>query len=539
MLLLKTANDTEATAPSPPDRRRASRRTLVVLLTVGAGVLSGILLRLAQPSIDIGPIAFVGLIPLVVVSRSTRRGIVAGTACGLTYYGLLLSWVWPFAWFGWLMLVAPMALTYTVFGAVAGYTSKTKRSLATRVLVLPAIIVAGEWLWSLVPFGGFSWGQLGTSQHDISLTLATVAVGGVGLLTWLVGAVNILLARLVAEFWRCRRGFRGARAMLTPALGLGLVVVIFGVGWLMRPNSEASGSIDIGVVQANIWEHKVSGDTLYNAHLDATRAFREPVDLVVWGESSLKGQHANPGFGIEVRLAAHGTPVLANAIFPVDETETGGLDLFPTLGGDVEKSEPGGPRENRNVLIDEHGNLAWHYAKRHLVPFGEYVPFRDRLGFVGEIERVTPGVRAGTELGLFDIEGHTLGSLICFESTFPRYVRDTVSAGAEALVVTTNNASFGYSSLASQNTAIQQIRAVETHRPVVVAAISGPTASIDAQGRLLDQTGLFEQASVAWEVPTYTDETLYMRFGDWANVLAVLVLIGGGMFAARRWLVDR
>jgi len=190
---------------------------------------------------------------------------------------------------------------------------------------------------------------------------------------------------------------------------------------------------------------------------------------------------------------------------------------------------------NLNVLLRPDGTVEGTYAKRHLVPFGEYVPFRSALeGWVHALDRVPRDFKPGDRPGIFDIAGHKVATIICFESAFGYQVRPLVRDGAEVIVVSTNNRSYRRSANSAQHVAIGQIRAAETGRPVVQAAISGISAIIDANGVVHQRTALFDRRVLEATVTATTGETPYVRYGEWVIWSSGLLLAGVVVFAIRR-----
>ena len=189
------------------------------------------------------------------------------------------------------------------------------------------------------------------------------------------------------------------------------------------------------------------------------------------------------------------------------------------------------------MLFAPDGSVEGTYAKRHLVPFGEYVPFRARAR--GPRSACSTGSRAtsspATRPGIFEIAGHKVATVICFESAFGYQVRPLVHAGAEVIVVSTNNRSYERSANSAQHVAIGQMRAAETGRPVVQAAISGISAIIDANGVVHERTELFERTVLEATVTATTGETPYVRYGEWVDLgVARSWLLGAVAVALRR-----
>ena len=188
-------------------------------------------------------------------------------------------------------------------------------------------------------------------------------------------------------------------------------------------------------------------------------------------------------------------------------------------------------------MYEPDGRFQGKYSKQHLVPFGEYVPWRDTLGSIGELRQIPYDFEAGDETVVFRAGGHRVGSVICFESAFGSLVRDSVRKGAEVVVVSTNNRSYHRSGNSEQHLANSQMRAAETARPVLQASVSGISAVIDPDGTVHDTTGLFEKAIVSTTISTTTGETLYVRFGDWVVLgcaLALVVAAGVAVVRASR-----
>ncbi len=168
------------------------------------------------------------------------------------------------------------------------------------------------------------------------------------------------------------------------------------------------------------------------------------------------------------------------------------------------------------------------YSKQHLVPFGEYVPWggwpRDVIPALAA--QVAHDFTPGDKTVVFDTQGHRYGTVICFESAFAPLVRSSVRAGADVIVVSTNNRSYRHSALSVQHIAASQMRAAETARPVLHASVSGITGVIDASGKVVRTNPLFHNAVVQGRITAMTGETPYVRYGDWVVWGSGFVLLG-------------
>jgi apolipoprotein N-acyltransferase len=246
------------------------------------------------------------------------------------------------------------------------------------------------------------------------------------------------------------------------------------------------------------------------------------VDLIVLPESSLDAdprQDSGLDGALSGLAAGHHADVLAGGNTPAP-----GGRLYNTLFHyRPEPTSPGDPT----------GRTAELYSKRHLVPFGEYVPWRAALSFIEELQQVPTDYEPGPGPTVFAIGDHRVGALICFESAFPALARQYARRGADALVVATNNRSYRRSANSAQHLAMGQFRAAETGRPLLQAAISGITAVVDHTGRVRAETRLFEPTVLVGGVTTYEGRTPYTRAGEWV-VVASAVLLVAALVATRR-----
>lgn len=509
--LLAPTADAGVDTDLPPQQR--SRTDLA--RTIGLAALSGVALWAAQEPLGWAPLGFVALVPALLAATDGRRGVLAGAVTGFAYFGLLLNWVLVFGWFAWLPLVAALGVEMVAFCWLAGRMQRAGWARWRRLVVLPSALVTFEWVRDRWPLGGFTWGELGASQAPVGFTRAAAAVGGVALLTWLVAAANVAVADAIR---RVRARSLSDSSLWAPAAVVAAIAVVFTAAWLGRPSAAPSGSLAVGVVQANTFENtRVAPGDMIAAHLREMQSLvgaahdTGRLDLIVWGESSLLTADPTQALAARIVAASTGVPVLANASV----------------------LSPDGPTfENTTVLFTADGVDA-RYVKRHLVPFGERVPLRGYLDFIGSLSQVPRDAVAGTEAGIFEVDGVTLGTATCFETVFPDPARELVDRGASGLVFTTNNASFRRSAEPDQYLALTRLRATETHRAVTLAAVSGKSATIDPDGTIRDTTGLFTSETLRWDMPLQDDRTLFTRLGHWVAWASLAALVLGAVLYVR------
>lgn len=477
---------------------------------------SGVLLALAFPSFDLGPLALVALVPLLWAWRDATPGRAAayGFIFGLVYFSILLYWIWYFGPFAFVPLMAACAAYAALSGLLVGWLGRF--GLRSPWLVAAAWVVP-ETLRGRFPLGGFPWGEVGAALHDVPWARALASWGGVALVSFLVVVVNGLVLDGVLALRA------GHMTWVWRAVGgLVIVVIVSGAADAYRFEPTSTGRLRVALLQGNDRNRDLTlaerNTFLPQSHLALGASLRGPYDLIVFPESSLGDLDPQVDRGLRAQLVTlgrrHDADVLVNAVVEVPGTD----DRI----------------WNMNLLYEPDGTLQGRYAKEHLVPYGEYVPGRDLLGFVKALEQVPRDFKPGTKEALFDVRGHRVASIICFESAFSPLVRDFVRDGAELIVVSTNNRSYRRSSNAAQHLALSQMRAAETARPVLQASVSGISGVIDADGDVHQTTRLFRNQTVTAVVTTATGETPYVRFGDWVVAGSAVALVVAAVIGRRR-----
>jgi apolipoprotein N-acyltransferase len=499
-----------------------------------AALVSGALLAAAFPALDLGLLALVALVPLLLATETVRPRTAAalGYLAGLTFFGLHLLWIAQFlSWTGavaWLAWGALSAVEAAFFAAFFALVPATRPLGAWRLLVLPACWAVLELVRAYHPLGGFPWGLLAVSQHGGGplLPLARV-VGGFGLAAVIV-AVNLAVALWLRALGATARE-RSWRPKVAALVGLPLLVAgLLGARLAVPAAPAPSGPpLDVVVVQAGLrgGHGLAQGQTteqVFANHVRHTEALAGapggPPDLVVWGEGAADADPlTNPDRLAAVTRAARaaGAPILLGATTRLDATHLA----------------------TESLLFTSEGRLADRYQKRRLVPFGEFVPFGSVLG------RLIPATREGVpddkvpghRLEPLLIDGVPVGPLICWESAYPGDARQLTRGGARLLLVMTNNASFGTGSGPRQHLAAGQLRAVESGRTIVQAAVTGISAVIEPTGATRQETGLYQDTVIRVQAEQRTGVTPYVRFGRVVEAGLVGIMVGGLVLAGLLW----
>jgi apolipoprotein N-acyltransferase len=515
----------------------------VPTLRVAAAVLAGIAISLAFPGPDLGPVVFVALVPLLlaVETVSPRRAAALGYLAGFVFFALLILWIptdflaWTGAagWLAWLALAAAEACFVAVFAALV---PATRRLGGWRVLLLPACWATLELIRAHAPIGGFPWGILGVSQHAGGPLLPLARVVGAYGLSAVIIAVNFAIAAWLRGLapWLLARTRRPAGPAgtprtpgLLPALGWpALVVALVLVGLLAPAAPPPSGPpLRIVVVQAGLagghgLDRGATTEAVFDNFVRRTEALAggQPPDLVVWGEGSVDDDPlVNPDRLARIRQAAAavGAPLLVGA------TTNAGDGHFATEA----------------LEFTPAGQLADRYQKRRLVPFGEYVPMASLMGRLLPVTRegVPVDKLPGRSLEPMVVDGVRVGTIICWESAYAEDSRTLAREGAQMLLVSTNNASFGEGPASEQHLASSQLRAVEEGRTLVQAAVSGISAVIAPDGTASQRTGLYQQTTVRISVVPRNGLTLYARAGRLIEAAMIAVAVATAMVALLPW----
>lgn len=510
-------------------------------LAVGAAVLSGLLLLAAFPLIDQWWTAPLGVAVLALATH--RRGFWAGAGlgllAGLAFLVPLLAWTGLHVGAVWLILPVGEAAYLGLLGALSAWTSPVvDRWRWSWPVLIGCLWVLQEALRDRTPFGGFPWGRLAFSQADSPL-LRLAAVGGAPLVTFAVGVAGGLLALAAWSLWPGVRTPAAApggtvktpgRSVLTPALAVGLAVL-----WVLAPLAVPTAgptgrSVTVAVVQGNVprlgLEFNAQRRAVLDNHVDATLDLARRVgagaaarpDLVVWPENA---SDIDPLLNADARArideAAHavGVPIL--------------------VGGLLEG--PGNRVRNVGIVWLPDGGPSATYVKRHPVPFAEYMPLRPLARLLTDkADLVRSDFIAGPEPGVLTVGPATVGDVICFEVAYDIVVRDTVTGGADLLVVQTNNATFNAAE-ANQQLAMVRLRAVEHGRPALMASTVGVSAFVDSAGNVADATDFNTSAVIVRELRLSSARTIATTLGvapELGLVILAITAAGCAMWLRRR-----
>jgi len=489
--------------------------------------VAGLLGTAAFAPFGLWPLAFVSVAGLswAVAGRRSRAGALIGLVYGAGLFLPMLHWTATYVGaVPWLVLV----FSQTWYLALLGAALPVVQRMRFGAVFSAALWVGEEALRDRLPFGGFPWGRWAFSQARSPMKWFA-ALGGAPLVTFAVALTGTVLAAAVlrrrtpgepARRDLLRRGARLAVAGLVVLAGAGLA-------YPLRPDAQVGHSTTVAAVQGDVPDRGLEFNARRRQVLDnhVTQTMKLAADikagrlprpsLVLWPENASDidpSTNADAAAAIQRAVDAVGVPILVGALLDgpgADHVTNTGIVWMPS-----NSAAPGAGQR---------------YVKRHPVPFGEYIPLRSVARAVSsKVDLVAHDMVAGGGNGLLTQTPYPVGDVICFEIAYDSLVNSSVRAGAQLLVVQTNNATFGHSAETYQQLAMSQLRAVEHARTVVQVATSGKSAIIGADGRVLAESGpLFTADVLERTVPLSTSTTLATRTGAAAEwLLAGLGLLG-------------
>ena len=483
------------------------------------GLAAGLLIAAAVPPWGWWPAAFIGLALLdrLVADRPLssrfRRGLLVGAA-------------WAFPSTVWMLDLTPVG--WLAAGLLhAGWLGLAAAAVPPgrwrRLGLVGTVTLAELGRWS-VPFGGAPLASIALGQAGGPLA-PIVRIAGPLLLVALTVAVGMGLSAL----------FDGRRADGASAATGAVVVAVLAVAAVLSavaPTGRPVGTLDVAVVQGGGPQRTRATPTgaarVFANQLEANQQVATPVDLVLWPENVV-----NPvplpasGWRHEDRLYADDATAALTA-------EAARLDAVLVPGWFHRDADDSTANLNYQTAIEPDGSVVDRYDKVRTVPFGEYVPMR------GLVERLAPDMlpardlRPGIGPAILDTSVGRLGIAISWEVFFEHRTRDAVQNGGEVILNPTNAASYWLTQVQTQQVAASRLRALETGRWVLQVAPTGFSAVIDPQGRVLQRTGVGEQAVLHHRVERRQGLTWASRMGTWPMAVLSLLAMAGAWTASRR-----
>lgn len=514
-----------------PQGSRWGRHDLLWRVLAAAG--SGLAQLLALPPYGwwwLAPLS-AALIAFAVAGARLRRAAWLGLLAGAALMFPLIKWQEVFGADVWLVIAAAESLYYLPMGMGL--------ALALRLPGWPvwtaALWVLQEAVRARFPLGGFPWGKLAFSQPETPFT-GYAALGSSPLVSFALALAGALL------LWSVLRAVPagpGAQSSGAAALGVLACAAIVAFGSLApAAGARATGApapshtLTVALVQGNVpgvGEADITGERMQvlDNHMRGIHTLAEQVRA---------GQVDRPDMVLLPENASDIDPYRD----PVAEelVSEAARDIGVPLLLGISRFHDEGTREVQSLVWDPRSGPGEAYSKRYLVPFGEYIPYRDFFTrYVERLEQVSSDAVPGTEPGALEVAGTTLAVGICFDVAFDPPIREAVAEGGQVLVVPTNNANYNFTGQSEQQLAITRLRAVEHGRSAVVVSTSGISAVVGPDGGVSYRSPEAEPAVHVAEVTAVSGPTVATRLGALPEVaLSALALaaVAGALIAAGR-----
>ena len=484
-------------------------------------IIAGLLYFLSFPPYDFWYLIFPALYLFYYSLLSSKKSFLSGFIFGCVAYGVILLGIQSIGLEAWIPLTFLMGLMYGVFSKLFSYLN-TKSG--NNFFVLLAALAVFDLIRAYFPFGGFPWGFPSTVLligpidsplfFKVPLTFRNFGPTGSSLL---LQSLPLVIALGVFSKSKPKNYLKDYSIFLL------IIFTIFISNYVVNDYQHTqleTSELNITIVQGNSpcpgAKNKCSNERqkIYDSHLAQTQSLEGNFDLVVWPESST-GFNNDPGVHSRVQ----------NDV----STQALRLDSYFLIGGDrpVQKEY----FENYGIFINREGEVVDQYLKQHPVPFGEYIPFRKYLDWIPPLALVPRDMIRGDGQKIFMVNDTKISTVISFEGSFQRYIRNSVLDGAELVVILTNQASYGESGMSDQFILMSRANAISNDRPIVHAAITGKSAFIDHNGKVISKTELFETTTLNEKLEVRQTETPYSKYGNYLNY--IFIIFGVFIFARR------
>ena len=507
------------------------------LLALLSGVLQALPFPIAGPTPS-WRVAFcwIGLVPLLAALLSKDREgrplsvlgtAVLGYASGIVWYGINCYWIYqtmylygglskPVSLGILLLFCLYLGLYHALFGALVGLLRKSRLGMRVALAATPFLWVGVELARARITY--FPWDQLGVSQVDNHLLTMLAPFTGVYGVSFVVALLNTLFVAAIRLRPKSRRLLSvAACAALSALLQTGQLITPARqpspyTASLMQDNLQV-GAERIGeqmdadqmLTRFTQLSEVPMGAVYHGMPLGAGQLVVPPggqrrPDLIVWPEAPTDFRQDDPAFlswMSSLAQDAHASLIIAGMGVDFDRTVPRGYRLY-----------------NSAAFFAANGDFSGRYDKIHLVPFGEYIPFRDFLFFAKNLTQQAGDMDHGTRRMNFNTVGHSYGTFICYESIFAEEVRQFVRNGAQVLVNISDDGWYGDTSAPWQHLNMVRMRAIENHRWVLRSTNTGITASIDPYGRVILSAPRHVRTAIAVQFGYSSRLTFYTMHGD-------------------------
>lgn len=409
-----------------------------------------------------------------------------------------LDWLRVLGWDAQLFLCLLVATSWSLFIWLIDQLFPTRQKILHHLVFAFGVVVL-EFILSYAPFGGFNWLRLAYLLTDSPIVSLTYWLGIPAL-----SFIGILFALTLSEIRKYR----------TPPIFLGVFVLVLLVILPGPSSTQNETGLNVLVVQGSVprvgLDFNAQRTAVFFNHLRTTqKAIDEygdaDIDLVLWPENSSD-------------IDPYQDPIVAKALSDFQDKYS-----LPILFGAV---LTGAENLSNAAVVSTGEGLDTVYVKRKLVPFGEYLPFRNLLApLISRFDRLSRDFEPGNSNSPVDIDDASIGILICYEVAFDN-LWQSYSKNADYLFVMTNNATYGGTKQPLQQLRITQLQAIGNGRPVAIASTSGISAFVSTKGEIKHINEENEPFYFLQEIPKTLSAPPSATFANFFNGLAIILLAG-------------
>ncbi len=472
-------------------------------------ILSGLLLILCFPRFDIEYLAWFALVPLLLAirGRSLKSAFSLCFLAGFIFYWGVFLWfksIERVSWIDFTSIVIGLSFCYYgPFGLCLNFISK--RTKFSSIITAPVLWISLEYVRSHAGIVAHPQMLLGHSQHlNLPIIQISALTGAYGV-SFLIVMVNVAISEVIHDRSKTFKPIIATVIILGISLVYGLSVITKGPGM---------DNVSITVVQANLplgikWQWKFRKHNLQkHVRLTKEASNNDNTSLIVWQESAVQGSFIQDSYLVRA-ISTLARETEKHLLF--------GSAQQPKFGSRKFKSEN---RFNSAFLISPAGKIVGQYNKIRLLPFNEYLPYKDVFPWPSKFVHKAGNFIHGTKYTIFNLDGARFGVTICWENTYPGLFRQFVKNGANFIVNITNAAHGGDTSVPYQMAAMSTFRAVENRISVVRCANTGISCFIDPYGKIIgtvhdhNNKETFVEGYLTKEIPLSHKRTFYTMYGD-------------------------
>lgn len=495
-----------------------------IVFYIGSLLISSLVISIPYFIPDLFILSWIGYIPwlLFLKDRTPRSSFFFSLFVGIIFFTSTMYWITTtieqygglhisIALFLNVLLSFYLALYFGFFGFVFALIRK-KYGINTALIVASSLWIITEWLRGHI-FTGFPWNLTAYSQY---LFLPIVQIGeffGPYGLSWLIIAFNSALVFLIINGRKIKR----IKLCVFPSIVFVLFLISIFYGISTIDNYPKDTKVHVALIQGNAgMENWTYDDCLRNMDKHSKMILGSSAKeqgLAILSETSLRGFGFYPGSSFAAGMKKLSTDSGMDILF--------GSSTVSISNRNEHKYY------NSAVLVRPNDNMHQIYSKVHLVPFGEYIPFKKILFFVDKFSKGIIGdFSAGENYEVLVLSnGNKFGVGVCYELLFPELMRQFTKNGAEFLANITNDTWYGKTVMPRHHFSLSVFRAIENRKYVVRAANSGISGIVAPDGKVITKSELFSESIISSNIHPNNINTLYSMYGDWFIYLNFLIVL--------------